>query len=447
MSTDPSTVDIHASGSWQPPWKRFLAAEERAHAENAKQRGERSDCAIRSQSLMGAAAKYPAAVTCASHRLTCRGQPQVDHRDTPTDQTERQGVVLRLTGNVTCMAGDWLLVETLGREPAVVALGRQLRNLVPMTVFLRRNPRLAAIQSAIAESLQTSQSLVSMTLKNDRVIRTEPVLMSDGRIHGVHIWSGPAGAEPPERPIPGPLKWNMTLGIATDTPESLANSGRNLEIEATEGRAFAQSWPSGDLKPNEGKALAAAVRSEPGHTLCDTWDSTDWQGNHIRVSFVARNRLEPGPDGRDHVIARGMNWRAEPVGRPQSADRLAQQILHGLAQPGVHRALFDPHNWTMLKWLDEPCPFYDWRRIAADAPRMHPSDQAKMAAMTAEFARGATSGVLRMPGYDGEWVAVHVTVSRVEVEQETFAGLVALRLPTHAELADAGLPDHDPTRD
>ena len=222
--------------------------------------------------------------------------------------------------------------------------------------------------------------------------------MSDGQIHGVHVWSGPATDDPPERPIPGPLKWNMTLGVATDTPESLANTGRNLEIEDPAGRPFAQSWPSGDLKPNEGKALAAAVRSEAGHTLCDTWDSTDWQGNHIRVSFVARNRLEPGPDGRDYVIARGMNWRAEPADRAQSADRLAQQILHGLAQPGVHRALFDPYNWTVLKWLDEPCPFYDWRRISADAPRMHPSDEATMAAMTAEFAAGATSRVLRMPG-------------------------------------------------
>src|ERR1700730_2405957 len=124
------------------------------------------------------------------------------------------------------MAGDWLLVETLGREPAVVALGRQLRNLIPITVFLRRNPRLAAIQSAIAESLQTSQSLVSITPKNGRVIRTVPVVMSDGRIHGVHIWSGSAGAEPPERPIPGPLKWNMSLGVATDSPEARPNNGR-----------------------------------------------------------------------------------------------------------------------------------------------------------------------------------------------------------------------------
>src|ERR1700726_105889 len=127
------------------------------------------------------------------------------------------------------MAHDWLLVETLGREPAVVALGRQLRNLVPITVFLRRNPRLAAIQSAIAESLQTSQSLVSLTPKNDRVIRTEPGAMSDGQIHGVHVWSGPATDDPPERPIPGPLKWNLTLGVASDTPESLANTGRNPE--------------------------------------------------------------------------------------------------------------------------------------------------------------------------------------------------------------------------
>src|SRR5260370_11946230 len=151
------------------------------------------------------------------------------------------------------MASDWLLVETLGKEPAVVALGRQLKNLVPVSTFMRRNPHLAAIQRAIAESLQNGQSLVSITPKSHRVIRTEPVLMSDGRVHGVHIWSGPVAVDPPERPIPGPLKWDMTLRVATDTPESLANTGRNLEVEDPEGRAFADSWPPGDLKPHEGR--------------------------------------------------------------------------------------------------------------------------------------------------------------------------------------------------
>ncbi|BBX46792.1 DUF5628 domain-containing protein [Mycobacterium cookii] len=339
------------------------------------------------------------------------------------------------------MTTDWLLVETLGREPAVVALGRQLQNLVPITAFLRRKGGRAAIQSAIAESLHTSQSLVSLTPKKDRVIHTEPVVMSDGRVHGVHVWSGPAGDEPPERPIPGPLKWDMTLGVATDTPESLANAGRNVEAEDSEERALAECWPSGELKPNEGRALGAAVRSEPGHTVCDTWDGVDWQGRYIRVSFVARNGLEAGADGRDHLVARGMNWRAEEAERPQPSDRLAQQILRGLAQPGVHRALFDPHTWTLLKWLDEPCPFYDWRRIAADSPKLHPSDEAKMATMQAEFAHGTTWGVLRMPGCDGGWVPVHVTVNRVEIGDDTFAGLASLRQPTAAEVADAALTD------
>lgn len=339
------------------------------------------------------------------------------------------------------MVDDWLLVETLGREPAVVALGRELQNLVPIPVFLRRKAGRAAIQSAIAESLQTSQSLVSLTPKRDRVIRTEPVVMSDGRVHGVHVWTGPADDQPPERPIPGPLKWDMTQGVATDSPASLANIGKNVEAEDAEERALAECWPSGDLKPNEGKALAAAVRFEPGHTLWDTWDGTDWQGNYIRVSFVVRNGLELGPQGRDHLVARGMNWRAAAIERPQPTDRLAQQILHGLAQPGVHRALFDPQTWTLLKWLDAPCPFYDWRRSAADNPRVHPDDEDALAAMMTEYARNASHRVLRMPGRDGEWVPLHVTVNRVEIGDETFAGLVSLRLPTPSEVDAADLAD------
>jgi hypothetical protein len=74
---------------------------------------------------------------------------------------------------------------------------------------------------------------------------------------------------------------------------------------------------------------------------------------------------------------------------------------------------------------------------------MHPSDGATMAAMTKEFGAGATSRVLRMPGNDGGWVPVQVTVNRVEIDQDSFAGLVALRLPTPAELADAGLSEFD----
>jgi len=65
----------------------------------------------------------------------------------------------------------------------------------------------------------------------------------------------------------------------------------------------------------------------------------------------------------------------------------------------------------------------------------------KRAAMRAEFTAGATCAVLRLPAHDGGWVPVHVTLNRVELDENTFAGLVSLRLPTPAELAAAGLPD------
>ena len=121
------------------------------------------------------------------------------------------------------------------------------------------------------------------------------------------------------------------------------------------------------------------------------------------------------------------------------ADDLAQRILNGLAQAGVHRALVNLKTWTLLKWLDEPCSFYDWRNNEADKPRVHPDDEHILNSMTKEFANGATSGVLRLPGNDTEWVPVHVTVNQVELEAETFAGLLSLRLPTDEEIVAAGL--------
>ena len=151
------------------------------------------------------------------------------------------------------MTHDWLLVETLGSEPAVVAHGLRTKNLVPISAFLRRNPNLMAIQTAIGETVRAGVGLSSITPKNDRVIRTEVVQMSDGRIHGVHVWIGPPDLEPPERPVPGPLKWDLTRGVATDTPESLFNSGRDPDSRGHPGagvrRRSADAETSTPAKP------------------------------------------------------------------------------------------------------------------------------------------------------------------------------------------------------
>jgi Family of unknown function (DUF5628)/Domain of unknown function (DUF5593) len=333
------------------------------------------------------------------------------------------------------MDHDWLLVETLGSEPAVVAQGRSTKNLVPISAFLRRNPHLMAIQTAISESVRSGKALSSITPKNDRVIRTEVVAMTDGRVHGVHVWIGPPDAEPPERPVPGPLKWDLTSGIATDTQESLVNSGRDLAVEATHGRAFAEDLPTRDLNPSEAKVLSAAIKPEAGRTFCSTWDVTDYANNPITVGFVGRVILESPDGGTDRLICRAMNWRSIREGSAAPPNDLGQRILNGLAQPGVHRALVDLKHWSLLKWLDDPCPFYDWRAKENGDSVVHPDDELKMAAMTTEFDSGAAARVLRLRALDGGWTPIHVTAHLVELEEDTFAGMLSMRLPTDEELA------------
>lgn len=205
------------------------------------------------------------------------------------------------------MTHDWLLVETLGDEPAVVARGRELKKLVPITTFLRRSPYLAAVRTAIAETLQTGQSLTSITPKHDRVIRTEPVIMTDGRMHGVQVWSGPTDAEPPDRPIPGPLKWDLTRGVATDTPESLTNSGKNPEVEITYGRAFAE-----DRAAAAGARLtcrrASSIRTKP---RCLPWQLKPSPAKHYAAFGISLI-------GKEHPSG-SASWREALWSRDQTA--------------------------------------------------------------------------------------------------------------------------------
>lgn len=210
------------------------------------------------------------------------------------------------------MSHDWLLVETLGGEPVVVADGRQTKNLIPIRVFLRRSPDLMAIQTAISETVRAGEPMSTITPRNDRVIRTEPVVMSDGRLHGVHVWIGPLNMEPPQRFTPGPLKWDLTAGVATDTPESIYESGRDPSTEATHGRTFAEDLPMRALNASETKVLSMAIKAEPGMTMCSTWTVTDHQGETISVGFVARASPEAQDDGSERLICRAMNWRADP---------------------------------------------------------------------------------------------------------------------------------------
>lgn len=333
------------------------------------------------------------------------------------------------------MSHDWLLVETLGSTPAVVAQGRRTTRLVPITSFLRRDPHLMAIQTAIGETLRAGHGLSSITPKNDRVIRTEVVRMTDGRIHGVQLWVGPPDMEPPERPIPGAAVWHLTSGTAVATREALANRGLDTDTgTSTAVLAFAENFPVSDIDGDEARALAMLIRRRPGERFCGTFHLNDFRGEPITVGLVARTMLDPD---EQQPVCRVMNWRAEPD--PPAGDagsNGAQQAAEASATPGVHRALLDLTSWTLLKWLDEPAPFFDWRASLAADHLVHPEDRHRMRRMAADFASGTACGIVRMAAGNGDgWAPVHVTVDRVELDDQVYAGLAALRRPDAAELA------------
>lgn len=342
------------------------------------------------------------------------------------------------------MAHDWMLVETLGTEPVVVAEGAHTRDLIPISTFLRRSPNMMAIQTAIGETVRAAGGLSSLTPKNNRVIQTEVVQMSDSRIHGVQIWVGMPDETPPERPLVGPLVWDLEGGTATDTPESLQIGGWNPAKQALQGRAFADDLPRRDLNPSEAEVISLVIKPEAGRTICSTWDVTDYRGEPITVGFVARSLPEMQPDGTERLICRAMNWRSVREGVSVQHDLLGQRILDGLAEPGVHRALVDPAHWTLLKWLDEPVPFFDWRSGIAGKWSLHPQDTPTLDSMAEQFETGAARGVLRMVDHHGGRVPVHVELHRVEVGRGIYAGLASLRLPTPEEVRAAGIDDQSP---
>lgn len=71
-----------------------------------------------------------------------------------------------------------------------MAQGRQMKNFVPIAALLRRNPNLPLFRPRSSRIVSTGTGLASITPKTKKVIRTEPVQMSDGRMHAVHVQKG-----------------------------------------------------------------------------------------------------------------------------------------------------------------------------------------------------------------------------------------------------------------
>lgn len=325
---------------------------------------------------------------------------------------------------------DWLLVETLGEQPMVVATGQTVTDFVPLDAFLRRSPYLAAIQTAIAETVASGTGLASLTPKSKRVIRTEPVQLTDGRIQAVHLWCGPTDEEPPDRPIPGALKWDFTTGEGSVTSEYLANTGRSPGSPVPADHAAPEAV-SGNVP-----VITWAGSIEADQTYCATWEFIDDSGQPRRIGWFARTRMETDEeDGKEHLVGRAMNIVESVLEHP------SETVATGADTPDEHRIIIDQDTWRLLKWVYRPGESSP--RHGRTKPN-HEVTQQLPGAADAEQAPTVITGLLRFPDQAGGWVSSGVRISDAVMADGTVAGLAAMRLiaetATATDVVDVAAP-------
>lgn len=324
------------------------------------------------------------------------------------------------------MAQDWLLIETLGAEPTVVAVGRQPKKMVPLPVILHRNRYLPAIVEAINRTVAEKRPVTEPISGADRVIITHPLVLPTGETHGLHLWFGSTSETPPDRPIAGTWAWNIATG-GTTLDEGCLHVNGITQGQPGEVQNIAESFQYIEPNPDEADALAKLVTSQPGEYHCATWDGKGDDGLARRVHFCARICTDPGSSQN---IVRGLNINVGSPGPAKPEQRpiiLAQQLLAAVAEPGTHRALVDLRNFTLLKWVDEPMPNLAWQHDPSGESRIHPDDLQKAKDMARGLRYGRTEDTLRLRSVDGGWILVRATANLALLDERTTAALVTLR--------------------
>ena len=153
-----------------------------------------------------------------------------------------------------------------------------------------------------------------------------------------------------------------------------------------------------------------------------------------RLGFVLRTALEVAEDGGEHVVLRGTNLAGdsddsiEPFG---GVTQRPQRPVPTRRTPGIVRLSQPAHPQVVRR----PVPVFPLAERIDSAPEDPLLDEATVD----ELANGAVCRVLRLPGSDGEWIPLHLTLSRVKIDRGIYGGLVTVRLPSARELAEAGL--------
>lgn len=329
---------------------------------------------------------------------------------------------------------SWILVEKFrgaGHEATVLSVGQEPKRMRPLGSVIRGGGYLPAVRAMIDEVAATGRPFRRTTRDGRRQLIGEPLASFRGHVHGVHVFYGPVGEEPPPRPMAGAWYFNLTSGAIGGSDDLLDLYGEPPERRHQErftAEAFGRLSPAAD----EPGALAMIVRAKPGTQYQGRrWTVRRDDGETIFVNLWCRAVAERGEGGREEVVARGITQAIGPVaaapGAPAPLVTIEQRVVAAEYRPGRHRAIVDHGNLSLVRWVDPPMPGIAWEIDAPHRPAIHRADLRRAREMSARLATSShVEGVLRLRTTEGGWRAVQVTASLMLLDQHTTAALVTL---------------------
>jgi hypothetical protein len=334
------------------------------------------------------------------------------------------------------MADRWLLIETFGGpghgEPSVIAVGRAVKRMVPLAAVLGRGRYLDDMRSLVTRVAEGGEPVAAASRDGRRQLAGRPLAVA-GRVHGVFAWAGGPDEEPPPRDLAGAWYFNLTRDTTVRSDDlfdvyGVAPGGREYE------RRIAEMFGRLVTNDDEAAGLALLVRSRPGDEHQATWAVRREDNGELRAAnFACRVIAEPGQDGHEEVVVRGITHDIGAAEQTPSAPPrivLAQQVIAAEKQPGRHRAIINLRRLTLIRWVDDPMPGVAWQLDAEHPPAIHPDDLPRARQMSDQLAsQSRVEGMLRVRAVTGGWMPVAVTANLMVLDQHTTAALVTVSDP------------------
>lgn len=186
--------------------------------------------------------------------------------------------------------------------------------MVPLPAVLQRNRHLRTITDIINQSSRRPHTIRRVLADTDRVTIAEPLILTAGHIHGVHLWTGTATETPPPRPTVGVWAWNATTG-ATILDEGCLHVSGITKGQAGQHENMAESLQFIGSNSDEADTLAKIRTAQIGESRCATWTGKGDDGVLRRVHFAARILAHTNTAGQTERLIRGLNINAQAVTR------------------------------------------------------------------------------------------------------------------------------------